>query len=86
MKVVLIAPPSITVPPKKYGGTQRVVYWLAKGLSEEGHEVTVLGKKGSYINKKVKIIEIPDKASSKEIIKYFHFFAEFYVCLRRVKT
>lgn len=70
MKIVLIAPPSITVPPKKYGGTQRVVFWLAKGLWEKDHEVTVLAKKGSYINDKVNIIEIPDNISDKEIIKY----------------
>ncbi len=70
MKIVLIAPPSITVPPQKYGGTQRVVYWLAKGLSENGHEVIVLAKKGSYINDKINMIEIPDKISDKEMIKY----------------
>lgn len=70
MQIVLVAPPSITVPPRKYGGTQRVVYWLAKGLSEKGHNVTVLAKKGSYINKNVKIIEIPDNINENDIMKY----------------
>lgn len=70
MKVVLVAPPSITVPPKKYGGTQRVVYWLAKGLSEKGHEVSILAKEGSYVNEKVDIIDIPKTISGNEVHKY----------------
>lgn len=68
MKIVLVAPPSITVPPKKYGGTQRVVYWLAKGLSEKGHDVILLAKEGSYINDKVKLIEISSELNNNEII------------------
>jgi glycosyltransferase involved in cell wall biosynthesis len=70
MKVVLVAPPSITVPPLKYGGTQRVVFWLAIGLSEQGHDVTILAKKGSYINDKINVIEIPDKITDKEVVEY----------------
>lgn len=70
MRVVLVAPASITVPPKKYGGTERDVYWLAKGLSEKNHKVTVLAKKGSYINDKVDIIEIPAGISGKEALSY----------------
>mgnify|MGYP006302096727 CR=1 FL=1 len=70
MKVVLIAPPSIKVPPEKYGGTQRDVYWLAKGLSEKNHNVTVLAKEGSYVNERVEIIEIPKGTSGKEALDY----------------
>ncbi|MGM0508320.1 MAG: glycosyltransferase family 4 protein [Fusobacteriota bacterium] len=70
MKIVLVAPLSIKVPPVKYGGTQRDVYWLAKALSEKGHEVTVLGKKGSYVNERVKIIEVPEDIKEKEFEKF----------------
>jgi len=31
-----------------YGGTQRVVVWLARGLAELGHRVTVLAPAGSF--------------------------------------
>ena len=37
------------IPPKKYGGTERVVFWLAKALISKGHQVTVLAKEGSVI-------------------------------------
>ncbi|MGM0369642.1 MAG: glycosyltransferase family 4 protein [Bacillota bacterium] len=70
MHVVLVAPPSIPVPPKKYGGTQRDVCWLATGLSELGHDVTVLAKEGSYVNERVEIIEIPEDTNNKEYLKY----------------
>jgi glycosyltransferase involved in cell wall biosynthesis len=37
------------VPPRGYGGTQRVVVWLARGLAELGHQVTVLALAGSRL-------------------------------------
>ena len=35
------------VPPPTYGGTERIVYWLAKELARRGHHVTLLGGAGS---------------------------------------
>ena len=37
------------VPVRGYGGTQRVVSWLARGLAELGHEVTLLAPAGSQV-------------------------------------
>lgn len=34
-------------PVKKYGGTERVVWWLAKGLFELGHQVNLISLPGS---------------------------------------
>jgi glycosyltransferase involved in cell wall biosynthesis len=39
MKVGLIAPPWIPVPPPRYGGAEEVIDGLARGLRELGHEV-----------------------------------------------
>src|SRR5664280_227308 len=39
MKVALIAPPWLPVPPEGYGGTEAVIDRLARGLSQAGHDV-----------------------------------------------
>lgn len=41
MRVALVSPPFITVPPKRYGGTELFIAQLAKGLSEAGVDVVV---------------------------------------------
>lgn len=41
MKIALIAPPFISVPPKVYGGTELFIAHLAEGLSALGHNVIV---------------------------------------------
>jgi len=41
LRVALIAPPFEAVPPKLYGGTERVVHHLAQGLTEIGAQVTL---------------------------------------------
>ena len=50
MKIVLITDGD--VPPKKYGGTQRVVAWLAKGLLELGHKVYIINDGKCYLKHK----------------------------------
>jgi glycosyltransferase involved in cell wall biosynthesis len=39
MKVALISPPFISVPPRKYGGTELFIAELAKGLEQQGIKV-----------------------------------------------
>lgn len=41
MKIAQVAPLYETVPPKKYGGTERVVSWLTEELVRQGHDVTL---------------------------------------------
>src|SRR5262245_18165734 len=41
MRIAQIAPLAEPVPPKLYGGTERVVAWLVVELVELGHEVTL---------------------------------------------
>src|SRR5215472_14278787 len=41
MKISLIAPPFLSVPPQKYGGTELFIAVLARGLQQQGIEVTV---------------------------------------------
>jgi glycosyltransferase involved in cell wall biosynthesis len=37
------------LPVPGYGGTQRVVVWLARGLAELGHQVTLIAPSGSHL-------------------------------------
>lgn len=42
MKIAQIVPLYESVPPKFYGGTERVVFYLTEELVRQGHEVTLL--------------------------------------------
>src|SRR5258706_6773561 len=39
MKIAIIAPLEEAVPPLKYGGTERIVYEVARGIGKLGHTV-----------------------------------------------
>src|SRR3954466_14600297 len=41
MRIAQIAPLAESVPPKLYGGTERVVSWLTEDLVALGHKVTL---------------------------------------------
>lgn len=41
MRVGLVAPPWISVPPKRYGGTESMIASLARGLVAAGHDVVL---------------------------------------------
>ena len=41
LRIALLSPPMVPVPPKKYAGTERIVAVLAQALHKRGHEVTL---------------------------------------------
>ena len=49
MHIMLYKPGTIPIPPKLYGGTERVIYWLGKALVELGHRVTLIANAQSHI-------------------------------------
>ena len=49
MKIAIVSPVIIPVPPVKYGGIQLIVAELVKGLAGRGHQVTVFCSGGSII-------------------------------------
>lgn len=53
MKIALLVPPYLPVPPKGYGGTERIVSYLADGLVKRGHEVTLFASGDSKTSAKL---------------------------------
>jgi glycosyltransferase involved in cell wall biosynthesis len=43
LRIALTADPYLPVPPRLYGGIERVIDFLARGLAERGHAVTLFG-------------------------------------------
>ena len=41
LRIGIVAPPLVRIPPKAYAGTERIVAAVALGMHERGHEVTV---------------------------------------------
>jgi glycosyltransferase involved in cell wall biosynthesis len=56
LKIVLFHP--VRLPPKDYGGVERVVLWLARGLRDRGHEVFVAALTGSELEKGVQLLPL----------------------------
>ncbi len=49
MKIAIVTPVMVPVPPRKYGGIEEIVDELAHGLAERGHHITVFCSGGSTI-------------------------------------
>ena len=47
LRIVMLAPPWISVPPRGYGGIETVVELLCQGLVARGHDVTLFAAPGS---------------------------------------
>jgi glycosyltransferase involved in cell wall biosynthesis len=52
------------IPVAGYGGTQRVVVWLARGLVQLGHRVTLLAAAGSHVDS-VNVVELDPRATKR---------------------
>ena len=53
MRIAQVAPLTEAVPPKTYGGTERVVSWLTEELVALGHDVTLLASGDSITSAKL---------------------------------
>ena len=60
MRIAQVAPLSESVPPRLYGGTERVVSWLTEKLVQLGHDVTLFASGDSVTN--AKLVPICKKA------------------------
>src|SRR6202142_601440 len=53
MRIAQVAPLTEAVPPKLYGGTERVVHWLTEELVALGHDVTLFASGDSLTSAKL---------------------------------
>lgn len=53
MRIAQVAPLTEAVPPKLYGGTERVVHWLTEELVSLGHDVTLFASGDSHTSAKL---------------------------------
>jgi len=60
LKIAQLILPWIALPPKGYGGTERIVTWLTEGLVKKGHEVTLFASGDSTTS--AKLSSVVDKA------------------------
>jgi glycosyltransferase involved in cell wall biosynthesis len=60
MKIAQVAPLIESVPPKAYGGTERVVHYLTEALVRMGHEVTLFASGDSSTS--ARLVPVVDRA------------------------
>ena len=53
MRIAQVAPLAEAVPPKLYGGTERVIWWLTEALVDLGHDVTLYASGDSETSAKL---------------------------------
>lgn len=56
MKIAQVAPLHESVPPKAYGGTERVVHYLTEALVHQGHDVTLFASADSRTSARLQAI------------------------------
>jgi glycosyltransferase involved in cell wall biosynthesis len=67
MRIAQIAPLFESVPPARYGGTERVVHWLTEELVAMGHEVTLFATGDSRTSAKL----VPVRATAERFQRNF---------------
>ena len=60
MRIAIVAPPYLPVPPVGYGGTEKIVSLLTEGIVENGHDVTLFASGDSHT--KAKLVSIFPKS------------------------
>ncbi|MGZ5491614.1 MAG: glycosyltransferase, partial [Nitrososphaeraceae archaeon] len=67
MRIAQVAPLYESVPPKFYGGTERVVYFLTEELVKKGHDVTLFASGDSNTSAKL----VPASSESLRLSKNY---------------
>ena len=65
MRVLVTADPELPVPPRFYGGIERVIHLLVDGLTRRGHDVTLLAHHESHVS--CRLVPYPGTRSSSTV-------------------
>ncbi len=86
MRIALLAPPYLPVPPKAYGGTEKIVSLLAEGLVRRGHDVTLFAA-GDSITKARLVSTFPQSLGNSGLKKSdaLEPLLQYEACYRRAK-
>ncbi|HDJ30421.1 MAG TPA: glycosyltransferase family 4 protein [bacterium] len=68
LKIAQIAPLWVSIPPEKYGGIERIVYYLSEELVKRGHKVTLFASGDSKT--KAKLVSVYPRALKKDNIPW----------------
>ncbi|MDO8436489.1 MAG: glycosyltransferase family 4 protein [bacterium] len=68
LRIAQVAPLWFTIPPKGYGGIERIVSMLTEELARRGHEVTLFAAPGSVTS--AKLVSVFDKSLSEANVSW----------------
>ena len=80
MRIAQIAPLAEAVPPRLYGGTERVIWWLTEALVAQGHDVTLFASGDSITSARL----VPCATSALRLAGYIDHTASLLAMLDRV--
>ena len=83
MRVAVLAPPWFAVPPSGYGGIEWIVWLLADGLTNHGHDVTLFASGDSRT--KAKLASVFDHAPSDQIGRSLPELRHIFACYSRAE-
>ena len=66
MRIAQVAPLTEAIPPKLYGGTERVVHWLTEELVALGHDVTLFASGDSQHSREARTV-LAARAASRRL-------------------
>ncbi len=73
LKIAVTADPELPVPPKLYGGIERVIDLLIRGLTDRGHDVTVFAHSDSEVS--CRLVPYPGSSSQSKLDTLRNMFA-----------
>ena len=79
----MLAPPWFAVPPSGYGGIEWIVWLLADGLVDHGHDVTLFASGDSHT--KAKLASVFDRAPSEQIGRSLQDLRHILACYERAE-